>query len=116
MGDLKTHRTSSCSLCFSSSRKEVPGYLKGHKLYRFNVTVTPTNDAPELSLPEGNLFTLLENSKKRLTTDVLKAIDIDSNYTDLVYSVLGNLNADAGYLENEYNPGHQLLPSPIQLL
>ncbi|KAF4113076.1 hypothetical protein G5714_005621 [Onychostoma macrolepis] len=90
---------------FSSSRKEVPGYLKGHKLYRFNVTVTPTNDAPELSLPEGNLFTLLENSKKRLTTDVLKAIDIDSNYTDLVYSVLGNLNADAGYLENEDNPG-----------
>uniref|UniRef100_A0A671RXT0 Chondroitin sulfate proteoglycan 4-like n=1 Tax=Sinocyclocheilus anshuiensis TaxID=1608454 RepID=A0A671RXT0_9TELE len=90
---------------FSSSRKDVPGYLKGHKLYRFNVTVTPTNDAPELSLPEGNLFTLLENSKKRLTTDVLKAIDIDSNYTDLVYSVLGNLNADAGYLENEDNPG-----------
>uniref|UniRef100_A0A672QXZ4 Si:dkey-193c22.2 n=1 Tax=Sinocyclocheilus grahami TaxID=75366 RepID=A0A672QXZ4_SINGR len=90
---------------FSSSRKDVPGYLKGHKLYRFNVTVTPTNDAPELSLPEGNLFTLLENSKKRLTTDVLKAIDIDSNNTDLIYSVLGNLNADAGYLENEDNPG-----------
>lgn len=90
---------------FSSSRKEVPSYLKGHKLYRYNVTVTPTNDAPELSLPEGNLFILLENSKKRLTTDVLKAIDIDSNYTDLVYSVLGNLNADAGYLENENNAG-----------
>ncbi|XP_059406330.1 chondroitin sulfate proteoglycan 4 isoform X1 [Carassius carassius] len=89
----------------SSSRKDVPGYLKGHKLYRFNITVTPTNDAPELSLPEGNLFTLLENSKKRLTTDVLKATDIDSNYTDLFYSVLGNLNADAGYLENEDNPG-----------
>uniref|UniRef100_A0A671LM30 Si:dkey-193c22.2 n=1 Tax=Sinocyclocheilus anshuiensis TaxID=1608454 RepID=A0A671LM30_9TELE len=90
---------------FSSSRKEVPGYLSGHKLYRFNVTITPTNDAPELSLPEGNLFNLLENSEKRLTTDVLKAIDIDSNYTDLVYSVLGNLNVDAGYLENEDNPG-----------
>ncbi|KAK9974528.1 hypothetical protein ABG768_022617 [Culter alburnus] len=90
---------------FSSSRKEVPSYLKGHKLYRYNVTVTPTNDAPELSLPEGNLFILLENSKKRLTTDVLKAIDIDSNYTDLFYSVLGNLNADAGYLENENNAG-----------
>ncbi|KTG36429.1 hypothetical protein cypCar_00001260 [Cyprinus carpio] len=44
---------------FSSSRKDMPGYLKGHKLYRFNITVTPTNDAPELILPEGNLFTLL---------------------------------------------------------
>ncbi|TRY66137.1 hypothetical protein DNTS_008713 [Danionella cerebrum] len=90
---------------FSSSRKEVPGYLKGHKLYQFNITITPTNDPPELSLPEGNLFSLLENSRKKLNTDVLKAIDIDSNYTDLVYSVLGNLNADAGYLENEDNLG-----------
>ncbi|TKS78369.1 Chondroitin sulfate proteoglycan 4 [Collichthys lucidus] len=90
---------------YSSSRKEVPDYLKGNKLYRYNITVTPTNDAPELSLPEGNLFVLLENSKKRLTTDVLKATDIDSSYTDLVFSVLGNLNADAGYLELENNPG-----------
>lgn len=90
---------------YSSSRKQVPDYLKGNKLYRYNITVTPTNDPPELSLPEGNLFVLLEKSKKRLTTDILKATDIDSNYTDLVFSVLGNLNADAGYLEIETNPG-----------
>ncbi|XP_054630567.1 chondroitin sulfate proteoglycan 4 [Dunckerocampus dactyliophorus] len=90
---------------YSSSRKEVPHYLRGNKLYRFNITVTPTNDAPELSLPEGNLFALLENSKKRLTTDILKATDIDSNYSNLVFTVLGNLNAEAGYLELENNPG-----------
>ncbi|KAG9353750.1 hypothetical protein JZ751_011872 [Albula glossodonta] len=90
---------------FTSSKREVPAYLKGNKLYRYNISITPTNDAPELSLPEGNLFVMLESSKKRLSTDVLKAIDIDSNYTDLVFSVLGNLNADAGFLENEDNPG-----------
>lgn len=90
---------------YSSSRKQVPDYLKGNKLYRYNITVTPTNDPPELSLPEGNLFVLLENSKKRLTTDILKATDIDSSNGDLVFSVLGNLNADAGYLETENNPG-----------
>lgn len=90
---------------FSSSRKQVPDYLKGTKLYRYNISVTSTNDAPELSLPQGNLFVLLENSKKRITTDVLMATDIDSNYTDLFFSVLGNLNADAGYLEVESNPG-----------
>ncbi|MBN3301065.1 CSPG4 protein, partial [Amia calva] len=89
---------------FTSSKKEVPPYLKGNKLYRFNITITPTNDAPELSLPEGNLFVLLENSKKRLTNDVLKATDIDSNSTDLIFSILGNLNADAGFLENAKNP------------
>uniref|UniRef100_A0A8C6P560 Chondroitin sulfate proteoglycan 4ba n=1 Tax=Nothobranchius furzeri TaxID=105023 RepID=A0A8C6P560_NOTFU len=90
---------------FCSSRKQVPDYLKSSKLYQFNITVTPTNDAPELSLPEGNLFVLLENSKKLLTSDVLKATDVDSNYSDLVFSVLGNLNAEAGYLEMESNPG-----------
>lgn len=90
---------------FCSSRREVPDYLKEKKLYRYNISVTPTNDAPELSLPEGNLFVLLENSKKRLTTDVLKATDIDSSPADLVFSVLGNLNANAGYLEVENNPG-----------
>ncbi|XP_068422944.1 chondroitin sulfate proteoglycan 4 [Clinocottus analis] len=90
---------------YCSSRKQVPDYLKSEKLYRYNITVTPTNDAPELSLPEGNLFVLLENSKKRVTADVLKATDIDSGDADLVFSVLGNLNADAGYLEIENNPG-----------
>lgn len=90
---------------YCSSRKQVPDYLKGNRLYRYNITVTPTNDAPELSLPEGNLFVLLENSKKRLTTDVLKATDIDSSSLSLFFSVLGNLNADAGYLEIESSPG-----------
>lgn len=89
---------------YSSSKREVPDYLKEKKLYRYNITVTPTNDAPELSLPEGNLFVLLENTKKRLTTDVLRATDIDSNKTELVFSVLGNLNANAGYLEIEDKP------------
>lgn len=93
---------------FSDSRKEKPSYLKGEKLYRFNITVTQTNDAPELSLPEGNLFVLLENSKKPLTTDVLKATDVDSDLKDLFYSVLGNLNADAGFLETSENPGQAI--------
>ncbi|XP_062307475.1 chondroitin sulfate proteoglycan 4 [Osmerus eperlanus] len=90
---------------FTSSRKEVPIYLKENKMYRYNITVTPTNDAPELSLPGGNLFTLLENSRKHLTTEVLNATDIDSDHADIVFSVLGNLNADAGFLELENNPG-----------
>lgn len=101
---------------FSRSRKVTPSYLKGDNSYRFDVTVTPTNDAPELSLPEGNLFVLLENTRKRLTTDVLKATDVDSSSTDLVYSVLGNLNADAGFLETEDNPGQPVTSFPHSAL
>ncbi|KAA0703764.1 Chondroitin sulfate proteoglycan 4 [Triplophysa tibetana] len=89
---------------FTSSKKEVPGYLKGNRLHRFNITITSVNDAPELSLPEGSLFILLEHSKRRLTTDVLRVIDPDTNSTDLIFSVLGNLNAQSGILEVEERP------------
>ncbi|XP_036382723.1 chondroitin sulfate proteoglycan 4 [Megalops cyprinoides] len=83
----------------TSRSRSVPAYLNGDMIHRFNITIMPTNDAPELSLPEGNLFVLLENSKKLLTTDVLKATDIDSNSTDLVFSVIGSPGEDTGSLE-----------------
>lgn len=93
------------SVFTTSTNKEVPVYLKGSHLHRFNITVTPINDAPELSLPEGNLFILLENSKRHLSIDMLRATDTDSNYTELVFSLLGNLIANAGFLELADNPG-----------
>ncbi|KAK7120255.1 hypothetical protein R3I94_020304 [Phoxinus phoxinus] len=90
---------------FTSSKKEVPSYLRGNRLHRFNISITPVNDAPELSLPEGSIFILLEHSRRRLSTDVLRAIDPDTNSTDLMFTVLGNLNADSGFLEIEEQPG-----------
>ncbi|XP_034152674.1 chondroitin sulfate proteoglycan 4 isoform X2 [Esox lucius] len=90
---------------FTNSKKNIPFYLKGNKLHRFNISVTPVNDPPELSLPEGSLFTLLENSKRQLDVDVLRATDSDSNTTDLVFTILGNHNAGAGFLENNELPG-----------
>lgn len=93
------------SVFTTSTNKEVPGYLKGSHLHRFNITVTPVNDAPELSLPEGNLFILLENSKRHLSIDMLRATDPDSDYTELVFSLLGNLIASTGFLELVDNPG-----------
>lgn len=93
------------SVYTTSTNKEVPSYLKGNHLHRFNITVIPVNDAPELSLPEGNLFILLENSKRHLSTDMLRATDPDSNYTGLAFSLLGNLTMSAGFLELADNPG-----------
>lgn len=90
---------------FTSSKKEVPSYLKGNRMHRFNITVEPSNDAPELSLPEGNVFVLPENSKQRLNTDMLRVTDPDTNSTELVFTLLGNLTADAGFVELEDNPG-----------
>ncbi|KAG7322956.1 hypothetical protein KOW79_014302 [Hemibagrus wyckioides] len=93
------------SIFITSTNKEVPGYLKGSHLHRFNITVTPINDAPELNLPEGNLFILLENSKRHLSVDMLRATDPDSNYKELVFFLLGNLIIGAGFLELADNPG-----------
>uniref|UniRef100_A0A3Q3LFQ3 Chondroitin sulfate proteoglycan 4-like n=1 Tax=Mastacembelus armatus TaxID=205130 RepID=A0A3Q3LFQ3_9TELE len=51
---------------FASNKKDLPVFLKGNRLHRFDISISPVNDAPVLSLPEGNLFTLLENSKQRV--------------------------------------------------
>lgn len=51
---------------FCSSKNQLPLFLKGNRLHRFDISVSPVNDAPVLSLPEGNLFTMLENSKRQV--------------------------------------------------
>ncbi|NWT78023.1 CSPG4 protein, partial [Lanius ludovicianus] len=89
----------------TSSEKIVSPYLQGNEQHMFKITVTPINDAPEIILPEGNLFLLLENSKKRLTSDLIKVVDKDTDSVGLRLSVLGNLNADAGFLEISKHPG-----------
>uniref|UniRef100_A0A8C0ZFU7 Chondroitin sulfate proteoglycan 4-like n=1 Tax=Cyanistes caeruleus TaxID=156563 RepID=A0A8C0ZFU7_CYACU len=89
----------------TSSEKIVSPYLQGKEQHMFAITVTPINDAPEIILPEGNLLLLLENSKKRLTNDLIKVLDNDTDSVGLILSVLGNLNADAGFLENSKHPG-----------
>lgn len=53
---------------FSSSKRELPAFLKGNRLHRFDISISPVNDAPVLSLPEGNLFTLVEKSKRVVGT------------------------------------------------
>lgn len=51
---------------FSSNQKALPVFLKGNRLYRFDISISPVNDAPVLSLPAGNLFTVLERSKRQV--------------------------------------------------
>ncbi|NXT51149.1 CSPG4 protein, partial [Pluvianellus socialis] len=92
----------------TSSGKILPLYLQENEQHVFSITVTPVNDAPEITLPEGNLLLLLENSKKRLTSDLIKVVDKDTGPVDLSLSVLGNLNADAGFLENSKHPGKSI--------
>ncbi|XP_072848868.2 chondroitin sulfate proteoglycan 4 [Pogona vitticeps] len=89
----------------TSSKKEMPPYLQGKKEYMFTITVRPVNDAPEITLPNGNLFLLLEHSKRCVGIDSISISDSDTSAAHLNITVLGNLNADAGYIENSKTPG-----------
>uniref|UniRef100_A0A3Q2PEK0 Chondroitin sulfate proteoglycan 4-like n=1 Tax=Fundulus heteroclitus TaxID=8078 RepID=A0A3Q2PEK0_FUNHE len=82
---------------FSNNEKELPIFPEDSRLHRFNISIAPVNDAPVLSLPQGNLFTLPE-----------KVSDPDSSPEDLVFSSMGNLNSEAGYLENQDYPGRPI--------
>uniref|UniRef100_A0A3B4VAX2 Chondroitin sulfate proteoglycan 4-like n=1 Tax=Seriola dumerili TaxID=41447 RepID=A0A3B4VAX2_SERDU len=93
---------------FSNNKKELPVFLRSNRLHRFDISISPVNDAPVLSLPEGNLFTLLKKSKRQLTTDVLRVSDPDSSPVELVFSSLGNLNTEAGHLEHQDYPGRAI--------
>ncbi|XP_041667302.1 chondroitin sulfate proteoglycan 4-like [Cheilinus undulatus] len=93
---------------FSNNKKKLPASLKGNRLHRFDVDISPVNDIPVLSLPEGNLFTLVEKSKRQLTSDMLRVSDPDSSPEELMFSSLGNLNNEAGHLEHQDYPGRPI--------
>ncbi|XP_062415007.1 chondroitin sulfate proteoglycan 4-like [Pungitius pungitius] len=98
---------------FTNKRKTPPVFLKGNRLHRFDISISPVNDAPVLSLPEGNLFTLLEESSRQLTADWLKVWDPDSSPAELVFSSLGDLNAEVGHLEHQDYPGRAINLFPL---
>nr|XP_028603810.1 chondroitin sulfate proteoglycan 4-like [Podarcis muralis] len=95
----------------TSSKKEMPPYLQGNKNYMFTIMVKPINDAPELTLPNGNLFLLSEHSKKCLGVDSINILDDDTSAADLSITVL---NADAGFLENSKTPGKAITAFPYR--
>lgn len=51
---------------FCTSKKRLPLFLKGDRLHRFDISISPVNDAPVLSLPEGNVFSVVEKSKRKV--------------------------------------------------
>ncbi|XP_074547006.1 chondroitin sulfate proteoglycan 4-like [Halichoeres trimaculatus] len=92
----------------TNSKKKLPVFLSGNRLHRFDINISPVNDAPVLSLPEGNLVTVLEKSKRQLTTGMLRVSDPDNSPVELMFSSLENLNNEAGYLEHQDHPGRAI--------
>lgn len=57
----ETRRDSFTFSVFSADKKQVPP-----SLHRFHIDVSPVNDAPLLSLPDGDVFTVVEKSKRKV--------------------------------------------------
>lgn len=51
---------------FSTNKKQLPVFLRGNHLHRFDINISPVNDAPALSLPDGSLFTMVDKSKRKV--------------------------------------------------
>lgn len=111
---------------FSTNKKQLP---VGNRLHRFHIDISPVNDAPALTLPEGNLFTVVDKSKRtvgrgcevrtgvpvselnvnaaqmtQLTPEVLRVSDPDSGPAELIFSCPGN-GSEGGHLEDQDSPG-----------
>ncbi|KAI8507734.1 hypothetical protein Bbelb_139740, partial [Branchiostoma belcheri] len=94
-------------LFFLANEDKVPPSLLREEGYVIKIEVTPTNDAPKINLPTDNVFSLIKNTKRTLTPEVLSADDPDSESSTLVFSVLNSpvQQEDTGYLERSDDPG-----------
>lgn len=61
---------------FSTNKKQLPAFLRGNHLHRFDINISPVNDAPALSLPEGNLFTVVDRSKRKVGTRGVQGVHV----------------------------------------
>ena len=80
----------------------LPAYLQKRQRVVLQLTVTPVNDPPELSLPAGKaVLRLVKHTRKVLTQELLSAFDPDNAPKDLTYSIL-NSKSD-GDMEGKHN-------------
>uniref|UniRef100_A0A8D8PVP6 Chondroitin sulfate proteoglycan 4 n=2 Tax=Cacopsylla melanoneura TaxID=428564 RepID=A0A8D8PVP6_9HEMI len=79
----------------------LPSYLQGRHRFRFHIQITPVNDPPLLSIPQGRTLKLAQGTRKTLTPDLLQASDLDTPPSDLVFSVNQSEASIQGHLERD---------------
>ncbi|XP_069759326.1 chondroitin sulfate proteoglycan 4-like, partial [Narcine bancroftii] len=88
------------------SKQEILKCLKQGHQYILNVTITPVNDPPELTFPNGNLIMMLQNTWKTLGPDVILPIDADHICAELKIIVVNK--EDRGYVEDARHPSQRI--------
>nr|XP_033775490.1 chondroitin sulfate proteoglycan 4 [Geotrypetes seraphini] len=85
-----------------NTKVPVPECLHKGQSYLLPIIVTPVNDAPHVIFPQGDVMTILENTRKILSSDVIHIIDEDTPCDNLKIVILGGKKTDENYVEYSY--------------
>ncbi|XP_015604510.1 chondroitin sulfate proteoglycan 4 [Cephus cinctus] len=85
----------------------LPGYLQGRLQFPLHVNVTPVNDPPLLEIPTAKVLRLAQGSRKRLSKELVWALDADTPSESLIYTVLRS-DSDAGLVEKLTHPSNPI--------
>uniref|UniRef100_UPI00398EE59D chondroitin sulfate proteoglycan 4-like n=1 Tax=Pristiophorus japonicus TaxID=55135 RepID=UPI00398EE59D len=88
------------------SKQDIPNCLKQGQQYTLSIKITPINDPPELTFPNGNLMMILKDTWKTLGPDVIRTVDVDNVCAELTIIVVNK--QDPGYVEDVRNPGQRV--------
>ncbi|NXD82578.1 CSPG4 protein, partial [Halcyon senegalensis] len=88
-----------------TAQQGVPECLRQGQIYLLPIMINPINDAPQVIFPHGNHMTVLKNTRKHLTTDILQVLDDDTSCDDLEFQIHGGQQMEEGYVEYDFHPG-----------
>lgn len=94
---------------YSSSRAdddEIPEKLQQRYAFVLTFTINPTNDPPSIILSNGGLLRIIENTKIKISNEIMYAEDPDTSVSELTYLVTEPLRQ--GYFERS---GYSGLPA-----
>ncbi|KAJ1181466.1 hypothetical protein NDU88_006673 [Pleurodeles waltl] len=86
----------------------IPECLRKGQVYLFPISITPTNDPPQVVFPHGNILMVLEHTRNVLNSDIINVIDADTPCDSLKILIASGKSMERGYVENDYQPGQAI--------
>ncbi|XP_078475215.1 chondroitin sulfate proteoglycan 4-like [Lampetra planeri] len=86
------------------NKKELPMLTTKEKEYTFRISIMPVNDPPKLNFPNGDLFMLLENTRRQITENIMEVSDVDSDASNSFIHVTDGLSSSTGFFSYRDSP------------
>ena len=82
----------------------LPSQLRHKYGFIVPIRILPGNDKPTITLPQGGIFTVVQNTRQLIGPHLLDANDLDDSPRELIYTVRYEDNVEAGFFELTSNP------------